>query len=303
MFLSIKRIIKFGWQDFWRNKALSFQAVLIFSVAVFIVTLFFLANSASNILIAEVQKKFDISVYFQAEIEESAILKAREELLGSSLSIQRVDYVSKDEALATFLEKHQNDPLYKDALNEIESNPFLASLNVKAGDLENYDAVASFLEQASFKALIERISYNQNKQVIDRMFAITKKINFSGVVLAILLGMLVFFMTFNTVRLLIHSSRDEIATMKLVGASKWFIQGPLLFQGFLYAIFAFLVVDLTFFGFIMAFKNQIASWFFNFDLMSYFVSHLWIFVLGQLIIAGSLGAISTLLASRKYLKT
>ncbi len=302
MLVNLRRILKFGWQSFWRNRILSFQVIFIFSIAIFIATLFFFISATGNILTTEAQKKFDISVYFKTDAEEADILKVRDELLMFSPEVKAVEYTSKDEALEDFLAKHHDDILYTQALDEIEENPFLASLNIKSDESGNYAAISTFLEQGNFKGLIERISYSKNKQVIDKLFSITNKIKMIGLGLTVLFGALAFFITFNTVRMMIYSTRDEISTMRLVGASNWFIRGPLIIQGFLYGIFSFLLVDLAIFGVIMAFKNQIADWFFNFDLLEYFVANLWVFVLVQFALATILGVVSTLLAVHKYLK-
>ena len=76
MFTSIKRILKFGWQGFSRNKGLGFQVIFIMIIVVSFVTAIFLFTELSVFLIEKTQDKVDISVYFKKDVAEGSILEA-----------------------------------------------------------------------------------------------------------------------------------------------------------------------------------------------------------------------------------
>ena len=62
--------------------------------------------------------------------------------------VKSVEYLSSDEALAAFRERHRNDQLTLQALDELGDNPLGAVLNIKAKDISQYEAIANFLQGA-----------------------------------------------------------------------------------------------------------------------------------------------------------
>ena len=302
MFTSLKRILKFAWQGISRNKGLSLQVVFIMTVAVFVLTSLFIFNELSTFLISRVQEKVDISVYFKKEVAEEEILEVREGLSKFSKEIESVNYISKSQAQEIFLERHKNDSLYLTALEEVGDNPFLAHLNIRAKDPVFYAQISSFLVEGPFKNLVEKISYYESEDVINKLFALSSKIKRTGIYFSIFLVFLVFLITFNTVKLTIFSFKEEIATMRLVGAANWFIRGPFLIQGFLYGIFSVLIVDILLFTTLSVSNPDLQNWLFNFNLLEYFKENLSVILLWQIVFAFFLGIISSFFAVRKYLK-
>jgi len=303
MFTKLKHILKFGLQNFWRNKGLSFGVIFIMTVAVLTVTSLFLFRGLSSFLISEVQKKVDVSVYFKKDVPEQKIFKVKEELLRQfSDQIKKIDYISREKAQEIFLKKHKDDSLYLKALEEVGENPFLASLSIKAKNPAQYAKISSFLQEDSFKNSIKKISYYQNKKVIDKLFSFSQNIKTAGIILSLILGSLVVLITLNTVKLTIFAQREEIATMRLVGAANWFIRGPFFFQGFLYGIFAVLISNLIFFITLSFLSFKLENWLLGFNLLNYFRSNFLFLILIQFSFAFILGIFSSFIAVRKYLK-
>lgn len=302
MLLNFKRIIKFSWQGIRRNKGLGLQVVFIISIAVFVWTALFFSKQVGVRLIEDVEKKVDISVYFKEDTQEKDIFEVKDELSALANQIKSVNYISNSEALNIFKQRHENDSLYLRALEEVEDNPFLASLNIKAFNPSQYAEISAFLEQASFSGLIETISYNKNKQVIDKIFAITNNIKVIGIGLGSLLILLVILITFNIIKLNILTAKEEISTMRLVGASNWFIRGPFLAQGIFYALFAVIAVDVIFLIGLSFFSIQLSNWFLGVDFFKYFKENALLVIPAQVLAACMLGIFSTFLAIRKHLK-
>ena len=302
MFTKTKRIIKFGWQSFFRNKGLSLQVIFIMTVAVFVLTSFFIFNELGNFLIARAQEKVDISVYFKKEAPEEEILAVKEGLSKFSKEIESVNYVSKTRAQEIFLEKHKNDSLYIAALEEVGDNPFLASLNIKAKNPIFYAQISDFLTKGPFENLVERVSYYESEGAINKLFTLTSGIKKTGIFLSIFLTILVFLITFNTVKLTIFSFKEEIATMRLVGASNWFIRGPFLIQGFLYGLISVLIIDILFFSSLSFLSKDFQSWLSGFNLLRYFKDNFLAISIWQILFAFVLGVVSSFFAVRKYLK-
>lgn len=298
----MKRVCKFAWQSFSRNKGLSFQVIFIMVVAMMVVSSLFVFRGLSTFLIDEAEKKVDVSVYFKKEVGEQDIFTVRKELYGFSSQIESVGYTSKEQAKEIFLQRHKDDPLYLAALEEVGGNPFLASLNIKAKNPMFYAQISEFLTAGPFTEIIEKVSYYENKTVIERLFALTGNIKQAGLILGIFLIILVFLIIFNTIKLTIFALREEVSTMRLVGASNWFIRGPFIIQGILYGIISLIIVDILMLFFFAIFSNGMQAWLFGFNLMDHFQSSFLILFVLQIIFGFILGGVSSFLAVRKYLK-
>lgn len=302
MFISLKRILKFAWQGFSRNKVLGFEVMFIMAIAVFLITSLFLFQGISNFLIKEVQSKVDVSVYFKENVLEEEILNVERDLYKFSNEIESVKYISREKALQNFIEKHKQEPIYLEALEQIGYNPFLPSLNIKARDPSYYAPISNYLSQDSLQGVIERVSYFQNKKVIDKLSSITANVKTVVISLSLILGLLAVLITFNTIKLTIFTSKEEISTMQLVGASNWFIKGPFVIQGIFYGIASILAVNLLFLITFAFFSYRLETFFLGFNLLNYFQTNFLSLFLIQIAFAGILAIFSTLLALHKYLK-
>ncbi|MDD5738646.1 MAG: permease-like cell division protein FtsX [Candidatus Pacebacteria bacterium] len=302
MFTSFKRILKFGWQGFWRNKTLSLQVIFIMGVVVFAISFIFLFEQIGNFLITQSEEKVDISVYFKKDATEEAMLNLKQELLTLTDQVKSVDYISKKEANEIFIEKHKDDKFYMEALDQVQEDPFLASLNIKAFSSDKYAFIDEFLKAKEPEGIIEKVSYSKNKEVINQLFYITSNVKKAGFVGGIGIALLVILITFNTIKLTIISIKDEITTSRLVGASSWFIRGPFLVQSILYAIASVIIFDAIFAGCVIFLNDKMQTLFLDFNLVSVLKSNGAYLLLAQIACTIFLGSISSFLASRKYLK-
>ncbi|OGZ17964.1 MAG: hypothetical protein A2V72_00510 [Candidatus Nealsonbacteria bacterium RBG_13_37_56] len=301
MLTKIKRIIKTGWKEFSRNIGLSMATIFIMIMVISLVTMLFLLKPVSDILIGNVQKRVDVSVYLKEDVNTDQIMELRSEL-SKIPEVKEINYVSKEEALETFIEMHKDDPVLIESLTEVGYNPFLASLNIKAWEASQYEQVANFLESDSFQNLIDKVDYYQRKPVIEKVFALANGVNKVGFFLGIIFGAIAVLISFNTVRIAIHSSKEEISIMRLVGASNWFIRGPFLVQGVIVGFIAVIITLLITFCFSYFLNSKIMSLAPEINLWEIFISNLLILLLIQLATGVGLGIISSYIAVRKYLK-
>ena len=301
MSASFKRIIKSGWLGFRRNSGLSLATVFIMVMAISLVTALFLLQKTTDFLVMSLSEKVDMAVYFNEEPSTEQIDTIQKELSGMP-QVKSLQYISKEEALAKFVTRHQGEEVIMESLQEVGGNPLLSSLNIKAFEATQYAAISSFLDSASFKTLISKVDYTEKKPAIDKMFALTSTISNTGIALSIVLAVVAVLIAFNTVRIAIFNSRDEIETMRLVGASNWFIRGPFLVQGMIAGLLAVLITFLVF---------GIALWFLSskidmiipgLHLYSYFFGSFFMVIILQLVAGVGLGACASWLAIRKYLK-
>ena len=298
---SLKRVIKNGWSAFWRNIALSLATIFIMVTVLSLVSFLFFLNQLSDILISDVEKKVDVSVYFKEDVLEDDIVQVKAEV-AKITEVREVKYVSKEDAFNIFLERHKDDPVLIESLTEVGYNPFLASLNIKAKEISQYEEITVFLETGPFKDLIDEVDYHQRKPVIDKVYALTSGINRIGILFSLVFGLIAVLVAFNTIRIAIHNSSEEISIMRLVGASNWFIRGPFLVQGIIVGLISTVIALLIAFGVSWGINSKINVLIPNISTFSIFLNNVLGLFLIQLCAGIGLGIISSLIAVRKYLK-
>lgn len=301
MFTNFFRVFKFGWKDFSRNIGISIGTIFIIFIALFLIGGTLFLHGMTNNLIANLQEKVDVSVYFKPDIKEEDALKVKEKL-EQFPEVKEVEYVSKDEALKNFKEANKNNSLIIQSLEEVGGNPLPPSLNIKATQASSYQNLTNFLEQGEFKNLIDKVNYHQNQPIIEKLFSISKGIKEGGLIASAILLIIAIIVTFNTIRLAIYSKREEIETMKLIGATNWFVRGPFLVQGLITGLIAGIVSFLFFYGIATGVSPQNLGIFGELGFSTFFEQYIFLFFL---ILVGG-GVLITMFASflaiQKYLK-
>ena len=256
-----------------------------------------IANTAIN----SIQDKIDISIYFKTATSEDEMLRIKSNL-EQMIEVKSVEYVSRDEALGSFRERHKDDATISQAVEELEENPLSASLNIKAGDPSKYSIIANYLNNNVSGDLVEKITYNENQVVIDRLASIIKVSRQVGLLAALFLTIVAILVAFNTILLGIYSNRDEISIMRLVGASNIYVRGPFVVMGIIYGLIT-AVISIALVTPVVWFAAPYVKLFIPaMDLREYFTSHFFLLVLYQLLFGIGIGVISSFIAIRRYLK-
>jgi len=300
MLISLKRIILSGWLNFSRNKGLSLATIFIMVMTISLVTSLFLFRDITQFLISSLQEKVDISVYFKEAVQEEDILQLREEI-NKIPEVKNIEYVSRETALERFTQRYKDNQVIMESLAEV-GNPLLASLNIKAWEASQYMTVTNFLETSSYRNLIDKVDYYQRKPVIERIFSITSTINKTGIGFSLILAIVAILVAFNTIRLAIYNSKEEISVMRLVGASNWFIRGPFLVQGAISGFAAAIITLLIFTGALFFLSPKLEILFPGLNIFNSFTGNLGILFLIQIFTGIGLGVVSSIIAIRKYLK-
>jgi cell division transport system permease protein len=301
MFVSLKRIIGLGWQNLVRDGGIAVANIFIMMIPILLATSLFFIKDISAFLVSTLREKADVSVYFSDSASEDDILKLQS-TISQMDGIAKVDYISKDNALEAFSARHQQDPTLMESLQQVNGNPFLASLTVRAADFAQYGTVQTLLSSDQYKDMVSKVNYNEKKDVIDKIFSLTSQATRVGLILFAALGAISTLVTFNTVRIAIINRREEIEVQRLVGASRWFVRGQFLVEGLIFGVLA------ATFCFIIA---AVVCWYASpplgvlipgINLWANFYASMWLLVGIQLGIGGFLGIASGAYATGKYLK-
>ena len=306
LWVKVRRILRAGFFNFWRNSTVSLASVLVMMVTLFVIGLISFSGALLKTSLAELANKIDINVTFVPTASESDILNIKQ-TIETLPEVFLVTYVSRAEALDEFKERHKNDQSILSALDEVGENPLGAVLNIKAREPSQYASVAEFLESNSTLSsggitIVDRINYFQNKAAIDRLTSIIDSAEKLSLALTLILSAISVLIAFNTIRLTIYIAKDEISVMRLVGASMSFIQGPFVVVGVIYGLVASLLTLLLFFPLTFWLGSATESFFVGFNVFGYYLRH-FLELAAIIIFSGvAIGALSSMLAIRRYLK-
>lgn len=296
------RILKSGWQTFARNYWLSTATVSVMILALLVISGVSLFNVMTQAVISNLENRVDISVYFNRDTDESKILSIREELVGLE-QIKNIDYVSQEQALKSFREKHADNEVLLQSLQELEQNPLEPSLNIKAHYASQYESIANYLNQDRFQGLISKVNYNQNKDIIEKLTNFTGSIEKGGLIISLFLAFIAILVTFNTMRLTMFTWRDEISVMRFVGASNWYVRGPFIVVGVIYGIAAGLTTLILLFPALYLVSPYVTKFLPEIDLLYFYQMNFWEFALLVILIGIFLGGVSSFIAVRRYLRS
>ncbi|MFZ2226464.1 MAG: permease-like cell division protein FtsX [Candidatus Moraniibacteriota bacterium] len=301
MFLALGRTLKEGWSNFMRNGYLSIAAVSVMLLSLFSISALALLMLTGNRLIQNIESKVNISVYFKSDVTEEAILKDKGELENFN-EIQSVNYVSKEKALEEFKKNNADEPVILKSLEEIEGNPLLSALIIKANNPAQYELVNDYLKNAPFKEDISRINYAKNKEVIDKLNQTIAQVRKAGMAITGLLSLISILIIFNTIRITIYSHKKEVEVMRLVGASNVYIRLPFIFEGVLYGLVASIISMLLLFVSLRLLLPQTKELIPSVDVIGIYTTNFWKLLGAQILAGAILGIVSSTIAIRKYLK-
>ncbi len=304
---TIKRIFRAGFLDFWRNGFVSFASVMMMVFTLFVIGLAVFAGIILQTTLQEFKDKADMSVYFTVDAPQDQIDSLITQVKGLP-QVASADFMTREEALAQFRERHQNDQLTLQALDELGDNPLGSVMTVKAKDISQYESIATFLRgqealSTGAPSIIDKINYydEEHQAALARLSEITDSAKWIGLVVIIIFVFTTVAISFNTLRLAIYSSREEIQVMRLVGAGKGYIRAPFIVEGVLYGLIAGVVTLLLFYPLAWWLGSATSRFFGGINVFNYYLANFPFFFL---VIVGSgvvLGAVASFLAVRRYL--
>lgn len=300
MVTSFKRILRSGLEKFVRDRSSTGAALVVMTIVLFVASSLFILQGMGEFLVGKLQEGVDISAYIQDTASEEEVSEMRQQLLALD-QVAEVEYVSQEEALLRFREAYEGEESILSPLDAIGRNPLLAHFNIKTINPSAYPSVAEFLESEAFASLIADIDFHDREPVIERISLIVAGIQTGVLAIIIALSAIAVLVAFNTIRLTIYASKEEIEIMRLVGASNWFIRGPFLVQGVLVGVTSTVSTLLLLFVLSFFSSGELQS-FTGFDLSSFLISQIFLLLALQLLVGIGLGVISSFIAIRRYLK-
>ena len=298
---SLIRIIKTAGISLWRNRWLSLVSAMIMVITLIIISVFASLNIITNKVTSDLRDKIDMAAYIEDSATNDQVFSLRKLLL-TRADVEKVDYVSKEDALKEWQERNNDNQQIRDVI-DAENNPLPRSLEIKTEEPESLEDIARLLENQEYSPLIKELSYRKNKDMIEKLVRLANFIKISGWSMSAIFIIISILVIYNTIRLTIFARSSEIEIMKLVGASDWFVRGPFIVEGIAYGVVATVVASLILFFAFQLIMPAAQNYLGGFDLGGGYlgVSFLFVVVL-ELGVSTLLGMGCSLLAVKKYLK-
>lgn len=305
-FIAQSRILRSGVQNSIRNASLAIAAIAVMVITLTIILFSVIANATFANTIQQISDKIDVSVY----LKDSVTTQQKDALLNDLAdlpNVKSIRYVSKDEALQEYKEQNKDNIDLMLAISQTD-NPLPATIIIKPYDPNKIQDIKDYLERDDIKNLqSDETSYSgDQKEAIDEITHATTFFRQAGVASVIVFAITSMLIIFNTIRMAIFNRRDELTIMRLLGASSWFIRGPFVVETVMYgvisAILSVVLVNLVF-SVAANSLNAKAVGLLNIEYSdTYFASHFWLIFIVQLGLGILIGAVSSLIATRRYLK-
>lgn len=299
------RMIRYGINNFTRNAWLTIAATAVMTITLFVI---FTSVVSRNVLIdtlTNLRDNVSMSVYMKTDASKADVDKVASDLKKES-TVLGVTITTPDQARDQYVQDNKTDEQSLEILKEA-TNKFPWTLNIKVQDINNTTQLADFVKtnktylanqdpdrQPSFagprRAAIENIGNAAN-------FA--QKI---GIIVSLVFVIVSTLIIFNTIRMAIFNRREEIQMMKLIGAERAFIRGPFVVEAIVYGFFAALIATALGGTILILAAPGLKEYFTiqpTIDMLTIYAGFV---LLGMILIGAFIGIISSLMATRRYLK-
>lgn len=276
-----------------RNNWMTFASIGTVAVSLFVLGVFLILVLNMNRMASTLESQVQISVYLQDDLK-AGDRDGLERDIGRMQGIERVVYVDRETAKERLAERLGDQKYLLDALEGKNPLPDAFEVTVMQPDL--VETAAKAIEQMPG---VESAKYGQD--VVEHLFDITRLMRLFGVALMVLLAGATIFIISNTIRLTVFARRKEIAIMKYVGATDWFIRWPFLLEGIVMGFVGGLIAAVALRSFYAAMASKIYSTLAFFPLMPQYP--FMNYVSAAIVLSGMMiGAIGSTISLKRFLK-
>lgn len=212
-----------------RNNWMSFASISTVAVSLFVLGMFLIIVLNMNRMASMLESQVQINVYLDDKLKGAEIDNLEDDLKKMQ-GIESVQYVSREDAIVRLRERLGDQKYLLDALGD--KNPLPNAFEVTVKQPTMVETAAKAIEKFGG---VESVKYGQD--VVEHLFDMTRLVRIFGFTLMLLLAGATLFIISNTIRLTVFARRKEIAIMKYVGATDWFIRWPFLLEGVVLGFF------------------------------------------------------------------
>ncbi len=288
--------LKQAFKQIWRNKVMSLASMFSITAMLLILAVFFVLTVNVNMATEGLKDQFDtVEVFLLDDTTVGETLKIQKSVK-SMEEVDSVVYITKDEALQSFKLRFGDNGYLLDGLAE---NPLPNSLRITLNDLSKGEIVAEVCRSMEGVEDVRYYATEVNK-ILD-VTAILQKVALVIVAFLIIVSVIV---VSNTIKITVEARKKEISIMKYIGATNWFVRGPMLLEGVLIGLFsaliAFGVTSVVYAKLVDAYAEKIMLLVSTslVDPLYMTLTLIWIFVA----LGISIGSVGSIISMRRYLK-
>lgn len=304
--ITFYRVLRTGCINFVRNFTLSVAATAVMVITLTIVLFSVIANATFNNTIEDINSKIDISIYLKDSVTEEQRNRFTAEL-NALENVESLEYLSKEQVLEQYREDNKDNVDLLIAISETD-NPLPATIKIDPVDPLRSEEIKEVVETEENLGLqSDDTSYSgDRKEAIDRITNATSVLQRAVLIGIVVFGVISMLIIFNTIQMAIFNRREELRIMRLLGATPWYIRGPFIVETMVYGIIA-AIISIILGNSLFTIQSQAfeANSLGLLDMSyasEYFAENFWKFFAGLLVAGISIGAISALIATKRYLK-
>jgi cell division transport system permease protein len=210
-------------RSLWRNKFMSMASVATVAISLLVLGSAWLLVMNTHHLAKAMESELEINVYLKNEVTREQALALKEQFAGIPGTAE-VIFVSKEEGLKVLEERFGKETDLLEALGG--SNPLPDVYRIKAQAAEDVPRIA---DDAGKIQGVEKVRYGQG--FVEKLLSLTRWLRVSGIIAIFAVALAAVFLIATTIRLTVYARRHEVAIMKLVGATNWYIRWPFFLEG------------------------------------------------------------------------
>ncbi|MES2876246.1 MAG: permease-like cell division protein FtsX [Patescibacteria group bacterium] len=303
--ITFLRMCRYGVNNFSRNAWLTVAATAVMTITLLIVFTTLAARNTLVTTVDDIKDKVDMSIYLKTDVGDDEVKKIQSELR-SLETVTAVSYISPEDARGSFAEQNSKNPEALSALNEA-TNKFSGTLRVKLVDINDTRELANFVKtnetvKDNIDPSREPSFAGERKNAIE---GIAKGVVFAdrvGIIATVVFVVISSLIVFNTIRMAIFNRRDEIEMMKLIGADKAFIRGPFIVEAVVYGFIAAVLATVLGVAGLYWLKDRLITGVQVQPTLDFVMNYIGFVALGMILLGATIGVLSSLLATRRYLK-
>lgn len=303
--ITFVRMCRYGVNNFSRNAWLTIAATAVMTITLLIVFATLSARSTLITTVDDIKDKVDMSIYLKTDVEDEAVQTITDDL-NDLKTVTNVTYISPEQARETFAQQNSRNPDALSALNEA-TNKFSGTLRIKLVDINDTRELANFVK--SNQTLKDNLDPNrepsfagERKSAIEGIARGVVFADRAGLIATVIFVVISSLIVFNTIRMAIFNRKDEIEMMKLIGADKSFIRGPFIVEAVVYGFIAAILATSLGVAGLYWLNGRLIDGVQIQPTLDFVLSYIGFITLGMILLGAAIGVVSSLLATRRYLK-
>lgn len=304
--LTFVRMCRYGINNFTRNAWLTVAATVVMTITLLIVLVTVVAQNVLSDTATDVARHIDRSIYLKTGTTQEQAKPLISDIKELS-NVETITFISTAQGKANFAEANKTNLGTLNAINEA-TDQLPATIRINLRDPSNTTQLVTFVNDS--KLLKKYIDPNnapnfmgKRGSAIDTIASWTTTAQEVGVGASILFMGISVLIIFNTIRMAIFNRKDEIEMMKLIGADKSFIRGPFVVEAIVYGFIAAVVATGLGFAVMYSVHDEVADWGVIIGpTIHLYTTYIGFVLLGMIVLGALVGTVSSLLATRRYLR-